>query len=250
MSDLGLNKIMAAGLATGLALMGLNELSHSYFDHKAPKEPGYFVEVVEAPSGGDDKPAWVPPVDYGVLLASADIAKGQKKSAACLACHSFEAGGANGTGPALYEVVNRDVGSVGGFTYSAALSEMEGNWDFASLDGFLKNPKKYAKGTNMNYAGLSKEADRMNMIAYLRSLSAAPAALPAPLPPEAFIEPVEGEEVSVEAVVETVEEAAAPLVEEASAVVEQAETVAEDVAEEAAAEAEKILDAVNSIPQE
>ncbi len=190
MSDLGLNKIMAAAFSTGLAILGLNAASDAFFSHEKPGEPGYLVEVASADSGhGDDTPKWVPPTDYGVLLAEADIAKGEKKSAACISCHKFEQGGGNGTGPELYNIVMRDTAGVAGFGYSAVLTAMGGQWDYAALDGFLKNPKKYAPGTAMNYAGLSKEKDRMNMIAYLRTLSPSPAALPAPLPAEAFIEP-------------------------------------------------------------
>lgn len=190
MSDLGFNKIMAAALSTGLAILGLNAASDAFFSNEAPEEPGYLVEVAAISSDGHGgEPAWVPPTDYGVLLAEADVAKGEKKVAACVSCHKFEAGGANGTGPGLYDVVMRPKATHGGFNYSSGLTDLGGNWDYAALDGFLNNPKKYASGTAMNFAGLNKEADRMNVIAYLRTLSASPAPLPAPLPPEALVEP-------------------------------------------------------------
>ena len=43
-------------------------------------------------------------------------------------------------------------------------------WDTETLDGYLTNPKKYMKGTKMAFAGLKKEKDRQNIIAYFESL--------------------------------------------------------------------------------
>ncbi len=239
MSDLGLNKIMAAAFSTGLAILGLNAASDAFFEHDGPEQPGYLVEVAATDAGhGDDEPKWIPPTDYGVLLAEADIAKGQKKVAACASCHNFEPNGPNGTGPGLYDVVMRDKASHGGFGYSDALTSLGGQWDYASLDGFLKNPKKYASGTAMNYAGLSKETDRMNVIAYLHSLSASPAPLPAPLPPEAFIEPTSGEEAHGDVV-----DAAHETAEDAGHAVDAAHEEVENVSADAEAGVDALTDA-------
>ncbi len=265
MSDLGLNKYMAAAFSTGLVILGVNEASNAFFKHEKPEQPGYLVEVASADAGhGDDKPAWIPPTDYGVLLAEADIAKGEKKTAACISCHKFEQGGANGTGPALYNIVMANKASVAGFSYSSALTDLGGQWDYEALDGFLKNPKKYASGTAMNYAGLSKEKDRMNVIAYLRTLSASPAALPAPLPAEAFIEPTEDAEHSAEEhaadaahavtevaaeATEAVESVAAEI--ETNDVVETVEAAAEEVVSEVSEDAASIVeDAVEDVTTE
>ena len=260
MSDLGLNKYMAAAFSTGLLILGVNEASHAFFKHDKPEKPGYLVEVASADAGqGDDKPVWIPPTDYGVLLAEADIAKGEKKTAACVSCHKFEQGGANGTGPALYNIVMANKASVAGFSYSSALTDLGGQWDYEALDGFLKNPKKYASGTAMNYAGLSKEKDRMNVIAYLRTLSASPAALPAPLPPEAFIEPTDETATVVEeaaadaaqAVTEVATEATETVEEATNAVTEAVETVTAEVEVNDAAETvEAAEEAVAEISEE
>ncbi len=107
-------------------------------------------------------------VDFEIILASANPEKGQKVFSKCKACHKL-ADGANGTGPHLYNVVDRDIGSIDGFGYSGVLAGLEGGWSTAALDGFLKNPKKYAPGTKMGFAGLKKETDRANLIAYLAS---------------------------------------------------------------------------------
>jgi len=112
------------------------------------------------------------------LLAEADIAAGMKLAKKCTACHVFEDGGKNKVGPVLWNIVNADKGAIDGFGYSAALAGFGGAWDYSALNAFLYKPKAYIEGTKMNFAGLKKPQDRANMIAYLRSLSAAPAALP------------------------------------------------------------------------
>jgi cytochrome c len=113
------------------------------------------------------------------LLASADVERGAKLSKVCAACHSFDNGGPVKQGPNLWEIVNKDKGSIDGFKYSKALAEKEGVWDYESLDAFLKKPKKYIKKTKMTYAGMKKIEDRAAMIAWLRTLSDSPADLPA-----------------------------------------------------------------------
>ncbi len=87
----------------------------------------------------------------------------------CKACHKLE-DGANGTGPHLWAVVDRVVGSVDGYGYSGALVAVAETWSPENLDGFLENPKKYAAGTKMGFSGLKKPVDRANLIAYLATV--------------------------------------------------------------------------------
>ena len=103
------------------------------------------------------------------LLASADLDKGAKTFKKCAACHKL-AEGANGVGPHLYGVVNRDVGAVDGFKYSGNLVAVAEIWSPDNLNGFLTKPSKYAPGTKMSFNGLSKLADRANLIAYLGTI--------------------------------------------------------------------------------
>lgn len=80
--------------------------------------------------------------------------------------HALNAG-QNGVGPYLLGVVGRDVASADGFSYSDALTGIEGNWTPEMLSGFIENPRSYAEGTAMSYAGMSDVEDRANLIAYL-----------------------------------------------------------------------------------
>ena len=124
----------------------------------------YIIEVDEAPEGPAEEG---PSIEE--LLASADIAKGEKAFGKCKACHKLE-DGANGTGPHLFAIFDRPIGGVDGFGYSGTLADLGGTWGVAELDGFIANPKKWAPGTKMTFAGLKKIADRANLIAYLQTI--------------------------------------------------------------------------------
>ena len=68
--------------------------------------------------------------------------------------------------------MGRTAGSVEGFKkYSKAMKSSGIVWNEETLDGYLKAPKKYLKGTRMAFAGLKKDADRANLIAYLQTFS-------------------------------------------------------------------------------
>jgi len=113
-----------------------------------------------------------------VLMAMGDVKSGEKIFKKCASCHSIIKDGKNKIGPALYNVVGRKVGSVGGYKYSNALAEYKKEWSFEELNGFLTKPAKYIKGTKMAYAGLRKEKDRASVIKYLNQNSDNPLPLP------------------------------------------------------------------------
>jgi len=125
----------------------------------------YVIEVEEAADevAGDEGPS------IEELLASADVAKGEKAFGKCKACHKLT-NGDNGVGPHLFGIFGRAVGGVEGFGYSGTLAGLGGTWGVAELDGFITNPKKFAPGTKMSFAGLKKIADRANLIAYLQTV--------------------------------------------------------------------------------
>lgn len=99
-----------------------------------------------------------------------DLAKGEKTFKKCKACHAVGEGAKKKTGPILNGIVGRAAGASEGFKYSKPLMAAADEglvWDEASLDAFLTKPKDFMPGTKMSFAGLRKDADRVNIIAYL-----------------------------------------------------------------------------------
>ncbi|WP_243611344.1 c-type cytochrome [Shimia aestuarii] len=135
--------------------------------HGDHAEQAYVIEVEGADEGGNEAAEAEPTLEE--LLASADVGKGAKVFGKCRACHKVE-DGENGTGPHLFGVVNRAVGSVDGFGYSGSLVAVADVWTPENLDAFLEKPKSFAPGTAMSFNGLGKAKDRANLIAYLDSL--------------------------------------------------------------------------------
>ena len=103
-------------------------------------------------------------------FAEGDAAKGEKVFKKCKACHAVGDGAKNKVGPALNGIVGATAGKVADFKYSKAMIEAgEGGlvWDEANLAAYLTKPKDLVKGTKMSFAGLKKEQDRADVIAYL-----------------------------------------------------------------------------------
>jgi cytochrome c2 len=104
-------------------------------------------------------------------LASGDVAAGEKVFKKCKACHVVDAE-KHKTGPHLVNIMGRAAGSADGYKkYSDAMKSSGIVWNEETLDGYLEKPKAYLKGTRMAFAGLRKEEDRANVIAYLKSYS-------------------------------------------------------------------------------
>lgn len=102
-------------------------------------------------------------------LAEGDAAKGEKVFKKCKACHTIEQGGKNKIGPNLFDIVGKKSAAVEGYKYSKAMKKADLTWDDATLSEYLKKPKAFVKGTKMSFAGLKKESDRENLIAYLKT---------------------------------------------------------------------------------
>ena len=125
--------------------------------------------VIETEGGGSEAAAAEEGPSLEDLLAEADPGKGAKVFSKCKACHKVE-DGVHATGPSLYGVVGRPVGSTDFGSYSGKLEQVGATWDAATLDAFLANPKGAAPGTSMSFGGLKKASDRANLISYLDSL--------------------------------------------------------------------------------
>jgi cytochrome c len=174
------NTIAGWVLAGGIAALGLSIASGMYFHSAAPHEPGYAIEGVESGDGGGAAAA----VPIANLLATADVAKGEAVFKKCTACHTIASGGANGIGPNLWATVGKPLGGHAGFAYSDALKSKGGTWTFEALNEWLTNPKKYAPGNKMTFAGLGNPEERAAVILYLNS-QGSNVPLPAPVAADA-----------------------------------------------------------------
>jgi len=180
-------------LFAGIVALGGTIVSGEVFKGERPEKMGYPIEGVVAEGEGGEA---AKPIEF--YLASADPAKGEQVFKKCTACHNADKGGANALGPNLWGVLGEPVGKGHGFPFSEALAGHGGTWDWNTLSDWLANPKKFAPGTKMTFAGLSNPEDRANVIAFLNAHSDAPKPLPA-APAEAAA-PADGEKAAAEAV--------------------------------------------------
>jgi len=108
----------------------------------------------------------------GILMAlpaqAGDAKAGEKVFRKCKSCHYVDQE-KNKTGPHLVNIIGRAAGSVDGFKYSKAMKDSGLTWDEATLAEFLKKPKAYVKGTKMAFAGLRKDKEIDDLIAYLKA---------------------------------------------------------------------------------
>lgn len=178
------NKIFGAVLGTAIFVFVVRLVAEKIYEPEIPAKPGYVVEgVVETPAGGAaSAPVEEALPDWGTVLAKADVNAGKTISGRCEQCHDLSSARTNKIGPELYGVVGRPRASVASFSYSAAMKGKGGTWTFDELFKFLKSPGAYIPGTKMSFAGLSKADDRINLIAFLRTNTDAPVAIPAPKP--------------------------------------------------------------------
>ena len=180
MDSFEINKIVAAILLVALLIIGIGKISNIIFYVDKPETPGYVVEVEQVSTNNSQQKSdsVEEKIDISALMAMGDIATGEKVFKKCAACHSIVKGGKNNIGPALYNVVGRQVGSISDYKYSKALSNYNKEWTIEELNGYLIKPAKWIKGTKMAFAGLRKEKDRASVIMYLNQNSDNPKPLP------------------------------------------------------------------------
>ena len=176
MDSFEINKILTAVLVVFLVIFGIGKISDIVFHVEKPNTSAYKVEFAEVDQAKTSSS--VQTVDIAALLALGTIEHGQKVFKKCSACHSIKKGGRNNIGPALYNVLGRNMGALEDYKYSKALIAFGKDWTFDEMNNFLIKPTTYIKGTKMAFAGLKKEKDRASVILYMNANSDNPLDLP------------------------------------------------------------------------
>ncbi len=172
------NTVAGCLLASALFAMVVGKVSNAVVAPHHLEKPAIAV-AAEAPTPTGGAPAAQELAPIGPKLASANVEHGKELfQKLCFTCHTIDKGGANKVGPNQWNLIGRKKGSEQGFSYSSAMEKMGGEWTYEDVNKMIFKPQAFVKGTKMAFAGLPKEQDRADVIAYLRTMNDNPPPLP------------------------------------------------------------------------
>jgi cytochrome c len=172
------NTMAGCFLASALFAMVVGKVSNALVSVHPLDKPAIAVTEAAPEAAAGEKPAELAPI--GPKLKDANVDRGkQLYQQQCFTCHTIDKGGVNKVGPNQWAVVGRKKASHEGFSYSSALQQKGGEWTYEDINHMIFKPQAFVRGTKMAFAGLPKEQDRADIIAFLRTMHDQP--LP-PLP--------------------------------------------------------------------
>ena len=162
------NTMAGCFLASALFAMVVGKVSNALVSVHPLEKPA--IAVAEAaPEAAGAKPAELPPI--GPKLKDANVQHGEALfKQQCFTCHTIDKGGVNKVGPNQWDILGRKKASHEGFSYSSALQAKGGEWSYEDINHMIFKPQAFVRGTKMAFAGLAKEQDRADVIAYLRTM--------------------------------------------------------------------------------
>jgi cytochrome c len=172
------NTMAGCFLASALFAMVVGKVSNALVSVHPLDKPAIAVSEAAPEGAAGEKPAELPPI--GPKLKDANVQHGEALfKQQCFTCHTIDKGGVNKVGPNQWDILGRKKASHEGFSYSSALQAKGGDWSYEDINHMIFKPQAFVRGTKMAFAGLPKEQDRADVIAYLRTMHDQP--LP-PLP--------------------------------------------------------------------
>ena len=165
-----MNKIIVSVVLAIVLILGINKIADTIFYVKKPEKSAYQVTGVTTSASTETVESSSEDLESQnimALFASTNAVDGEKVFKKCVACHSINRDGSNKIGPALWGVLGRNAGTVSVYKYSKAFVAFEKSWSAEEMNGFLKKPKNWVKGTKMSFAGLKNIKDRAAIILYM-----------------------------------------------------------------------------------
>jgi cytochrome c len=178
-NPLTFNKIAAALLVALMLAWIVGTIARNVVSPAMPGKNAYVVDTGAQSAAPGAPAAPTGPAPILPLLASAKPDEGAKSAKVCSTCHSFNKGETAKMGPNLYGIIGSKHAHMAGFGYSSAMQALADKpWTFDALNEFLYSPRTAVPGTKMSFIGIKSDADRANVIAWLRTLSDSPVPLP------------------------------------------------------------------------
>lgn len=172
--------ILAVALSLLTVLLSNAVGGFIYRSNHIVEKSGYQIEIsAEAASGA---PSGIPDtIQIGKIMAAGVAEAGKVIFNKCAVCHTNDKDGPNKVGPNLWGIVGAKVTHKQDFNYSAAMTKrgQDGKtWTYEDLYRYLYAPKNYVPGNKMAFAGIKNDTERVNLIAYLRTMADKPVDLP------------------------------------------------------------------------